>query len=142
MSSTRNVRYLTKIEQLLRVALEIRDQEKLLDMCFWGSSTRPTLDCGYSGCLIGWSGMDPWFKKHHLTMIISKDGSWVPRYIHANNKRVYGWDAVHAFFGICGCNDHLGQSLFEGNAAYSTIDQVIERLEGYVAYLQEEFPRV
>ena len=96
-------RTIQRLEQVIRVLQELPEGKKF-QMGHW-------MECGTSGCAIGWSAMDPWFKRRGLKLELDEDTMDNRAYLYPSRSLVPAiympvyrgkeeFPAVADFFGI------------------------------------------
>ncbi len=130
--------YIERLNQLVRVLREVRDEKRLFSLFTWVTTDLTLLDikfpegaCGTVSCAVGWAAQDPWFRRRGFSLGKNYVGRIYPQY-KSHKEIEFEWDAVEAFFNI---TNNTAYDLFsETEYPYDyTIETVIERVETYIA---------
>lgn len=116
-------KYIERLEQVVRVLKEL-PKEKRFDLKNW-------MQCGTSGCAVGWAASDPWFTRRGLKL-----GKAIGRMYPLSFRGHNDWKAAEAFFNLSRGNT---RNLFstESYARGSRYD-VIRRLNSFIREQRKE----
>lgn len=135
--------YRGRMQQVVRVLKDIKREERLFDLNVWGtedpaefselSLDNETLygECGMVACSIGWSGLDPWFRRRGFRLEKLTDSlTYAPAY-RRGGEEFKSWTAICKFFQI---EKDKAEHLFLESRYQDdyTIDTVIDRINDYI----------
>lgn len=130
-------KYVERMQQVVRVLREVRDQGRLFDLGIWGTDVLENSDkdfpegsCGTVMCAIGWVGLDPWFRRRGFCSIRDKTHLYAPLYRHQGYMDG-SWEAVIEFFGMSRDDSYTIFTEGHYDDGY-TVDDVINKVQGYI----------
>ena len=137
--TTDDKKYLERIQQIVRVLREVRDQGRLFDLGLWGTDDLENSDkdfpegsCGTVMCAIGWVGLDPWFRRRGFCTTSYAPNNFEPQFSR-NGYKDTSWEAVREFFDMSGTSAHNLFSERDYDEGY-TVDDVIHNVQEYIEY--------
>ncbi len=131
--------YVERLNQLVRVLREVRDENRFFNLNVWArkncnttvETDLPEGVCKTVACAIGWAAQDPWFRRRGFCLVNKNSlGDWYPRFKFRGETKT-SWSAINAFFDT---TTYTSDKLFSGREYPSdyTIETVIDRVETYI----------